>query len=110
MGLSKFRRNGVEHITLRPGHHTKNIQELKGISPRIILCIVQLNNIPTIKITQAHGPISGHPEEEVKSFNEDLNDTRRQIPTTHDLIIGDFTAKLGRIGNSSRSLRQWTNK
>ncbi|XP_072395136.1 uncharacterized protein [Diabrotica undecimpunctata] len=64
MGLCEVRREEEDCITLKSGHqlfymgnkekieglgllihkrHTKNIPQLKGINPRIILCILQLN-------------------------------------------------------------------
>ncbi|XP_072395205.1 uncharacterized protein [Diabrotica undecimpunctata] len=103
MGLCEVRREEENCITLKSGHpifymgnkekiggvgllihkrHTKNIQQLKGINPRIILCILKLNKKTSFKIIQAYAPTSTHSDEEWK-------------PTTHNLVMDDFIAKLG---------------
>ncbi|XP_072397915.1 uncharacterized protein [Diabrotica undecimpunctata] len=70
-------------------------QQTEGINPRIILCILKLNKKTSLKIIQSCAPTSTQSDEEVETFYEDLENAVKLTPTTHNLVMGGFNAKLG---------------
>lgn len=130
VGLSEIRRRGEQQLRLKSGNalyfrgnedrseggvgfiihkkHTKNIEHLESVSPRVCFLVLKLNQRYSIKIIQVYAPTSTYSDEDLETFYEDIAMAMSKVPTHFTVIVGDFNAKIGRKQDESEfSLGQY---
>lgn len=117
LGLSEIRRRGEEQQILKSGHlfhyrgeehtssggigmivhkkHIPKITKIETISTRVILLILKLNSRYSLKVIQVYAPTTGHTDEEVEKFYEEVTEALQRTRTHYTILMGDFNAKLG---------------
>ena len=116
MGLCEVRRPGTLWTTLKSGHHlfhsgndisqagvgflihkslAGNVVEVKGISDRICLLVLQLNSRCKLNIVQVYAPTSSHDDETIEAFYDRLAETVESCKGNLTYLVGDFNAKVG---------------
>lgn len=75
--------------------YSDKIQDLRAISNRVILAVIQLSTRYSIKIIQVYAPTSAHDDDEMESFYDDVSKAIDEPKTQFTIIMGDFNSKIG---------------
>lgn len=125
LGISEIRKKGEQQFLLKSGNmyyhrcnenssvggvgllihkrHVQNIIQISSVSPRVCYVILKLNQRYNIKIIQAYAPTSQHPDEDIESFYDDVNQAMSTFPAYFTVLVGDFNAKLGKKQNDEET-------
>ncbi|XP_072392084.1 uncharacterized protein [Diabrotica undecimpunctata] len=119
IGLAEVKRKGEEFITLESDNvlyykgreeqsldgvgfliskkYALKVEQFVGISERILMIRLNVNENITLKIIQVYASTTAHLDEEIDEFYEKIAETSTNYHSTYTMIIGDF-------GENSQSL------
>ncbi|XP_070385713.1 craniofacial development protein 2-like [Dermacentor albipictus] len=60
-----------------------------------------------MKVVQVYAPTSSHDDQEVESFNEDVESAMGRVKTKYTILRGDFNAKEGKKQAGDKAVRQY---
>ncbi|XP_072397345.1 uncharacterized protein [Diabrotica undecimpunctata] len=75
--------------------YAHKVEQFLGISERIEMIRLNVNENISLKIIQVYAPTAAHPDEEIDEFYEKIAETSTNYHSTYTMIIGDFNAKIG---------------